>query len=484
MAEVGLRESPREVAAVGVVGSTRVVPPATPERRHALAAGALVVGLATATAAQGGYHGPGRIMLAASLAVAVVLHPWQHHVLRTCPSAPAAALAALAALAVARGLAAGEVMAGVGWAASSASVAAVLILVAALPEATRRTVLDALLIVSALVAASAWAGVVWHVDRLASAQDGVWRGASTLTYANATCALLVTTALVTVARQVDQPGDRVTAVLLCLQVVGVGATASRAGALAAVAGLAVMAVALGTRRVVRATAAPLVGAGIALAGLGGSYALTSPAGRPVAWVALLTGAAATALLARRAAPAPRASRVAARPAGRGVIALVAVVGVIVLVGASVTLAETVRVRAGTGGVRLAAHRAALERLADAPLLGTGPGHDPLVLPLPGVWTLRYVHDEYLETALALGVVGLALLLVAIALLATGLVRSVRACSPRARALPAAALAVLTAATVHAAFDFLWHIPVVPLVVASAVATGVRATTTTTRRGTP
>jgi hypothetical protein len=175
MAEVGLRESPREVATVAA-GSARAVHPGLPERRSALAAAALVVGLSAGTAAQGGYHGPGRVLVAASLAVAVVLHPWQRELLRTWPTAPAAALAGLAAFAVGRGLAAGDVVAGVGWAASAVSVAAVLMLVAALPEVTRRTVLDALLIMSVLVAASAWAGLVWHVDRLASAQDGVWRG--------------------------------------------------------------------------------------------------------------------------------------------------------------------------------------------------------------------------------------------------------------------------------------------------------------------
>ena len=445
-----------------------------------LAAQLVVAGLTAAAFAQGGYHRPGQLVIGVTLVAAVVLCVGSRPDLGQLGDprlrAALAALTALAVWAVVRGAMAGQPGAGLRWAASVLAVAVVLAVVSSLGPAGRATVVDGLLGVSAVVALAGWAGVVWHVERLATHQDSVWRGASTLTYANATCALLTTTALVAVARRAELGPDRRGALLLAVQLVGIGATLSRAGLVATTAGIVVLAAVQGVRRVTTALTVPLVGALIAVAGLAGSFALDAPSGRPAAVLALGAGLAVTALAHRR---------------GPGTVSLglLAAVAAGTLVASSGALAA--RVHSG-GGTRLATHQAALAELADAPLAGVGPGHGPLVLPGDLVPTMQYVHDEYVETALALGLLGLVLVTAGLVLLGRATRRALRAADPADRALPAAALAALVAGCVHAAFDFVWHVPVVPLatavVVAAAVARPTRSRTATTgvttRRETP
>ena len=71
--------------------------------------------------------------------------------------------------------------------------------------------------------------------------------------------------------------------------------------------------------------------------------------------------------------------------------------------------------------------------------------------------MRYLHDEYLEVLLALGAPGLALL---VTLLAAAVVTLRRCAGSRGRSTRSSAVnsAVLAAAAVHAAFDFVWHLP--------------------------
>jgi O-antigen ligase len=110
----------------------------------------------------------------------------------------------------------------------------------------------------------------------------------------------------------------------------------------------------------------------------------------------------------------------------------------------------------------------LRRFTAAPLVGVGPGNlDLTYVDHRGVPVrAHYTHDEYLQTAAETGVVGLGLVLAGASALAVGAVRR-RHRSPRRAA---AALAVLAAAAVHGAFDFLWHIAVLPLVLVLSVVT--------------
>jgi O-antigen ligase len=85
----------------------------------------------------------------------------------------------------------------------------------------------------------------------------------------------------------------------------------------------------------------------------------------------------------------------------------------------------------------------------------------------GPKTVPYAHNEYLQILLQLGVVGLVLLLG----LLTVVVRAVwqaraAAVSPE---LWAGAVGGLAALSVHSGFDFLWHLPAIPLIAALLLA---------------
>ena len=119
--------------------------------------------------------------------------------------------------------------------------------------------------------------------------------------------------------------------------------------------------------------------------------------------------------------------------------------------------------------RAGATGSAVRLLAASPLTGVGPGQAALH------WTgadgelrvQRYVHNEYLQVMTELGVIGgllLAWLLGAIARLAW----RGRQMAP-SQAAWIGIFAGLAALAVHSAFDFIWHIPVIPLTATVLVA---------------
>jgi O-antigen ligase len=111
--------------------------------------------------------------------------------------------------------------------------------------------------------------------------------------------------------------------------------------------------------------------------------------------------------------------------------------------------------------------AALRVIAGHPLAGVGPGHALRWTSLGGTANVdKYAHDEYLQVFTDLGIAGAAL--AAVLLVAAGrLLWQARANSP-GRALWAGAVAAVTAFTLHSGFDFLWHVPSIPLTVAAIV----------------
>ena len=135
---------------------------------------------------------------------------------------------------------------------------------------------------------------------------------------------------------------------------------------------------------------------------------------------------------------------------------VALVLPVLLLGSGAALSS--RVNLASAG-RTGALRAAVDMVS---LAGTGTGRAEFFwLTADGNGQLaRYVHNEYVQILVELGVVGLVLLLgVFAACVAT--IRAGRR-HPHPPGIRAGAIAALVALAVHSGFDFLWHIAVLPL----------------------
>jgi O-Antigen ligase len=459
--------------------------PRTPLRPQPLPSHALLLlaALAAAAVAQGAYHAPGQVLVAAGMTSAVVValrrSPVSVDDLRT---GPLPALAALAAWALARAALAGDPRSGLGPAALAAGVAAVVLVCRRIGPAQRPALAGAAVSIGVLVALTAWVGVAWHLSPWASPGQGLWRAAATLTYANATAGLLVPLALVALARCADHPRTPPAQAAAALLLTGLGATLSRGGALALAVGLAVLAWRLGPGRLARAAATPALGAAVALAGLLPGLLEHAPA-RPLPAVAALLGGLFVAVtpavvpaLAPRAAMAASAVALACLLGGAG---LAVAAGVLpgtatalpgtptALPGAPTTLPGSAGVLASTrltaaSDDRAAGTRAALRLVAREPLIGMGPGRAPLFFQDRDgrLLMLRYAHNEYLQVLAELGAVGLGLLLAALAGVAVMVARGRDLTG--STALGAAVPAALAALAVHSALDFLWHLPVLPL----------------------
>jgi O-antigen ligase len=420
----------------------------------------LVVALVVAAAAQGAYYGAGQqvvaVVLLLVLFAALRARPWA----RDDALPPVWAGAALAAWAAVSATVAGDITAALPVVALLAGVVVVLVAVRRLTGGQRDALAAAVVVVGGLVAASGWVGVAWRVTPWALEDQGLWRAATTLTYANAAAGLLVPLALLAVARLATRP-DVPANLAAWLLLVGVGATLSRGGVLALAVGAAVLATLFGLGRTLRAAGPPTLGAVVTLVGLAPSVPASSPPRPVLAAAALMVGVAV----------AVGASRLRSRVLALTLAAAVLAAGAGLAVGgrggdAAATGASTRLTIASPD--RAAAARAALQLAAERPLTGTGP--DRAVL----TWvqnnrrvTSRYVHNEYLQVLAELGFVGLALLVVLLASLAWTVWRG-RPHAP-STAIWAGAAAGLAALAVHSALDFLWHLPAIPL--AGAVLAG-------------
>jgi hypothetical protein len=430
------------------------------DRAETLAPAALLLAaVAAATFVQGGFFARGQIATAALLAAAVVAAfpiSWAGYPQLRIPLAAGALLAGWGLL---RAFAGGSVADAAHQAVLLVGLGTVLLLLCRpLDHAARRLMLAGLLGVGVVVAVVGWMAVAWRLTPWAIPSAGLWRATSTLTYSNATAAVLVPLALTATALLSTRARSLPLALTVTLLLLGVAVTLSRAGALALLVGLGLLVVLRGWT-VVSALIAPLAGAAVAFVGLLPSLSTFHQARPGLAAGALAGGLGLTVVLLRYVR-------------GRTAVVL-SVIVVIALAGGAATF--------GHAGAHLWHHRVnlnspsrsnaaseALHLIEAHPVAGVGIGH-VVVRRTDATGRLRvqqYVHDEYLQTLVEQGAIG-ALLLAA---LLAGLARLLWLSRPppAGRALWAGVVAACAAAAVHAGFDFVWHVPAVPLLLAALI----------------
>lgn len=365
-----------------------------------------------------------------------------------------------------------------GTAAVALTTAAALVSAAGLDERHRRVLVAVVLAIAVVVAASCWIGIAFRVPPLALPSSGLWRAASTLTYANATAAFLVITLLLAVtALPVGIARTAVVAVL----VLGLLTTMSRAGAIGLAAAVAVLMLATARDRAPstrpardRPPATSTIVAAPPLTVTGSILTSLAPAVPAV----VVAGAALLPSLPVGSAPQPWLAA-AGLVAGAAVLAaghrmrprhvLAGLVAVAVTAAALLALVPAARDAAtGIAATRFTAvsaeradlTRVTLDRFRTAPWTGVGPGNLDLRYVDHTGARMRavFTHDEYLQTAAETGLVGIGLVVAALIALAVGGLG-------RRTLGGAAAAAAVAGFAVHSAFDFLWHIPVLPLLLA-------------------
>jgi O-Antigen ligase len=430
------------------------------ERRSIQVAGPLLLVAVTAgLLGQGAYYPsvqrPVGLLIAVAGLLALVGQPLARDDLRLLPVVPALALAAWAVL---DGALVGVSSAGVGPALLLIGLVAVLLICRRLRSEDREILLAGIITIGLLVALTGWLGVVGRAGSWAFQAQGLWRASSTLTYPNATAAVLASISLVVLGRLVATPGSVPLTLAAAGLLAGLGATMSRAGVLALVAGLAVLAGLRGLGATARAAVGPLAGALVAMLGLLPSMLAGSPPQPVLALVGMAAGLALAAMVTR-----PRQWPALAL---LGALLVASVAGLLASGGGVAGAARTVtdaRINLASPD-RTAALHAALRLVAQQPLTGTGPGHANLRWKGHdhGSQLYAYVHNEYVQVAAELGLVGLALLAVLLVAMARLLWRARP--TGHAGATWAGVVAAAAAFAVHSGFDFVWHLPAIVLTV--------------------
>jgi hypothetical protein len=264
-----------------------------------LAGPLLLVAVATGLLGQGAYYPsvqrPVGVLIAAAILAGLAAWPLTRDDIRLLPVVPALALAAWAIL---DGLLLGVAGAGVGPALLLVGVVAVLLVCRRLRQDDREVLLTGVTCIGLLVALTGWLGVAGRAGSWAVQAQGLWRASSTLSYPNATAAVLAPVGLFVLARLVGAPGSVPLVLAATGLLAGLGATMSRAGALALAIGLLVLAGLQGFRATARAAVGPLVGAVVALVCLVPSMPAASPPRPVLAFAGLCVGLVLAAIVAR------------------------------------------------------------------------------------------------------------------------------------------------------------------------------------------
>ena len=436
-----------------------------------LAGPLLLVAVAAGLLRQGAYYPSMQrlvgLLIAAATLLGLAALPLTRDDIGLLPVVPALALAAWAVL---DGVLLGVAGAGVGPALLLVGVVAVLLVCRRLRREDREILLFGVTCIGLLVALTGWLGVVGRAGSWAFQAQGLWRASSTLTYPNATAAVLAPISLLVLGRLVGTPGSVPLTLAATGLLAGLAATMSRAGAFALVVGLVVLAGLRGLHATARAAVGPLAGALVALVCLLPSMPAAGSPRPALALVGLCAGLALAGIVVRLRRWSALALLGGVLSAGA--VGLLATGGV---VGAAQTVAEA-RVNLASPD-RTGALHAALRLVAQHPLTGAGPGHAHLRWKGQGHGTqlFAYVHNEYLQVAAELGLVGLVLLAVLLVAIACLLWRA------RATGHPgstwAGAVATAAAFATHSGFDFVWHLPAIVLTVTLLVGAALPASDT-------
>jgi O-antigen ligase len=418
----------------------------------------LLIALVYGSLQQGAFHGDQFRLVLLLVGVAGVAH-WRGATRR--PSdrrlVPACAVVVFGAI----GLTVLTTDADLGSAAPTLALAAAVLVTiavgASLPDATVVRVVDGVIVCGLLASATAWIGVAFHRQPWGLVVQDIWRGSSTLTYANATAALAGMALLLALGRL--RPEAHRLAFLPAYGLgLGVLCTGSRAGALSVAVGLSVLARRAGWQSAARSLVP--VAAACLVAGLGllPSIAADSPARPGLAVGGVVLGALVGAGLSG-----------VRRPAWPSLLLGVAGVAIVASTAwAAVDDLGTARFDFRSED-RAAEWAAATDQLRGSPVFGVGPGRLNLSWVDADGQTVvaEFAHNEYLELLATHGLVGAGALIACVALVA-----SARRARPRPSVIEDGVVAALAVLAVHSAFDFLWHIPVV--VLASGLLAGVLA----------
>ncbi|MEZ5411500.1 MAG: O-antigen ligase family protein [Acidimicrobiales bacterium] len=448
-----------------------------PDVRASVAPLVLVGTLALSLGWQGAYYLGGQVVLGSGLlaTAALTLLDGERRLLWRVAS-PEGCLATLALWAVVNAVLHGAGRAAGGVAMLVGAVVVTMVAVRRFDLADRAVLVEALPVVGGLVALSGWLGLIRRAPGWSQEADDLWRAAGSLSYSNALAAVLAMLTVLAMARLAHPGGgpgagtgalvpSAVLSLIAAFMLTVTLATLSRAGLVALAAGLLV--VLRGGWPAARAAAGPLAGAAIAFAALIPSLPATGGPRPVLATAGLLTGGAACAVVRRFAVRSPSLPRVP--------LAGPALVGSLVLGAAALTitvgptLAHIAATRLGSSSnYRAPAAQAALAAWARRPMEGLGPGGATASWQdgTGALITLRYLHNEYLQVLVELGIVG-ALLLSATAVAAIIEARDARALDRWGLRL--AGMAALSAFAVSSGLDIAWHVPAVPALAASIYA---------------
>jgi O-Antigen ligase len=443
---------------------------AVPRRIMPVAALLLLAALAAGVRAQGAFYVTGQLAVGVLIAAATVTAMRSSSFRSRDFGLPGVFAAMLAVWSIAGDAVAHHVGAAAPGVALLAVIMATFAIVARLDATQRGWFVDALTVIGVVVGLSGWVGVAAHVTPLAHVDQGLWRAATTLTYTNAAAGLLVPIAFVAVARLAGCVAGREKALrsgAVTVLLVGIGATFSRGGVVAMLVGLVVFAFVADRRALARALVGPAIGASISIAGTLVSVPQNSHSHVIAASALLIVGLGVAVAIDSLAT-----WRATAAVVGSVALAVVVAVAVSPSIRHATTTIAHPRLTA-TSDDRVHESSTVLREIEERPVFGTGGGSQTLQWSAPdgSVMFDRYAHDEYLQVAWKSGVVGLGLLLAMLGAFAARIRRGPRETSS---ALWVGAVAGLCGLAASSALDFLWHVPVIPLV--GAVLAGLCAPT--------